>query len=42
MINERLLDALNKQVNWELYSSYFYLSMSGYFESTGLKGLRTG
>jgi len=38
MINERLLDALNRQVNWELYSSYFYLSMSGYFESTGLKG----
>jgi len=38
MINERMLTALNKQVNWEMYSSYLYLSMSSYFESVGLKG----
>lgn len=30
--------ALNEQVNWELYSSYFYLSMSSYFESISLAG----
>lgn len=34
----KVLDALNRQVKWELYSAYFYLSMSSYFESTGLKG----
>lgn len=38
MINEKMLAALNKQINWEMYSSYFYLSMSSYFESVGLKG----
>ncbi len=30
--------ALNEQVNAELYSSYFYLSMSSYFESISLPG----
>jgi len=30
--------ALNKQVNWELYSSYLYLSMAAHFESANLKG----
>jgi ferritin len=38
MINEKMLEALNKQVNWELYSSYLYLSMSAYFESAGQRG----
>ncbi len=38
MINERMQDAINKQINWELYSSYLYLSMSAYFESINLKG----
>lgn len=31
-------DALNGQVNRELYSSYLYLSMSAYFESINMKG----
>ena len=31
-------NALNAQVNAELYSAYLYLSMAGYFESAGLKG----
>jgi ferritin len=31
-------DALNKQINAELYSSYLYLSMAGYFESVDLSG----
>ncbi len=30
---------LNKQVNNEYYSSYLYLSMAAYFESTNLSGL---
>ena len=31
-------DALNKQVNWELYSAYLYLSMSAYLAHSGLAG----
>jgi ferritin len=31
-------EALNRQVNRELYSSYLYLGMSAYFESVNLKG----
>jgi ferritin len=38
MINEKLQEAINNQINAELYSSYLYLSMSAYFESIGLKG----
>lgn len=37
-LSEKMLDALNEQLNWELYSAYIYLSMSAYFESTGLRG----
>lgn len=38
MIKEKMLPALNNQMNRELYSAYLYLSMAAYFESTGLKG----
>jgi len=38
MIKEKIQDALNKQLNAELYSSYLYLSMSAHFESVSLKG----
>ena len=38
MIKERMQDALNAQINAELYSSYLYLAMSAYFESLNLKG----
>jgi ferritin len=38
MIKEKVQGALNYQLNRELYSSYLYLSMSAYFESTNLKG----
>jgi ferritin len=38
MLNDKMQEALNKQLNAELYSSYLYLSMTAYFESTGLKG----
>ena len=38
MIKAKIQDALNKQLNAELYSSYLYLSMAAYFESVNLKG----
>ncbi len=38
MIKERIQGALNQHLNWELYSSYLYLSMSAYFQSINLKG----
>jgi ferritin len=38
MIKSKVEDALNKQLNAELYSAYLYLSMNAYFESTSLKG----
>ena len=38
MLNEKIQAALNKQLNAELYSSYLYLSMSGYFQSINLLG----
>jgi ferritin len=31
-------DALNRQVNRELYSSYLYLAMSAWFETINMKG----
>lgn len=38
MLTQKMLDALNKQVNAELYSGYLYLSMNAYFESINLPG----
>ena len=38
MIKEKILKILNKQINEELFSSYLYLSMSGYFSSINLDG----
>ena len=38
MLSQRMNDALNEQVKWELYSSYMYLSMSSYFLDKGLGG----
>lgn len=38
MISKKMQDALNKQLNAELYSSYLYLSMAAHFESTNMKG----
>ena len=38
MLSKKMQDALNKQVNAELYSAYFYLSMSAYYESVNLPG----
>ncbi|MBS7645493.1 MAG: ferritin [Candidatus Bathyarchaeia archaeon] len=38
MIKDKVQEALNKQINRELYSAYLYLSMAAYFESINLKG----
>jgi ferritin len=38
MLEAKMRDALNKQINAELYSSYLYLSMAAWFESQSLKG----
>ena len=37
-MNEKMLDAINEQIKWELYSSYLYLSMSTWYNSIGLQG----
>ena len=39
MLNKRLEEALNRQLNAELYSAYLYLSMSAHFESQNLQGI---
>ncbi len=41
MLTKNMEEALNKQVNAELYSAYLYLSMAAYFESVDLKGCAT-
>ena len=38
MLNEKIADALNGQINAELYSSYLYYSMSAWFDNKGLSG----
>ncbi len=38
MLSEKILEALNKQINAEFYSAYLYLAMSAYFEARNLKG----
>lgn len=38
MINKKVEEALNEQMNREMYSAYLYMSMSSYCTSNGLKG----
>jgi len=38
MISKSMQDAVNEQINKELYSSYLYLSMAAYFENKNLPG----
>jgi ferritin len=40
-ITRTMEEALNSQINAELYSAYVYASMSAYFESVDLKGFAT-
>jgi ferritin len=39
MINKKLEDQINYQINRELYSEYLYLSMAAYLENKGLPGM---
>jgi len=39
MISKKMQDALNEQINAELYSAYLYLAMAAEFESNNLKGM---
>lgn len=38
MISDKMQEAINKQINAELYSAYLYLSMSAYYQSLNLPG----
>lgn len=38
MLSERMLEAINKQINAEIFSSYLYLSMAAYFAANDLPG----
>lgn len=38
MINKPMQDAMNEQINKEMFSSYLYLSMAAYFEGRNLPG----
>jgi ferritin len=38
MLSEKMQEALNAQLNAELYSSYLYLAMAAYFEASNLPG----
>ena len=38
MLSKKIENAINKQINAELWSAYLYLSMSAYFESINLGG----
>lgn len=39
MINEKMNEAINSQINWEMWSGYLYLSMANNFEALGRKGI---
>lgn len=39
MLNPKIQDAINAQINAELWSAYLYLSMGLHFESEGLPGI---
>ena len=38
MIKDKVQEALNSQLNAEIYSAYLYMSMSAYFKSVNLDG----
>jgi ferritin len=38
MVSRKMEEALNGQVNKEMYSAYLYMAMSAYSDSIGLKG----
>lgn len=38
-VNKKINDAINGQINAEMWSAYLYLSMANNFEAMGLKGI---
>lgn len=42
MLNKKIADMLNEQVNKELYSAYLYLDFANYYEDEGLDGFAIG
>jgi len=38
MISKKMSEALNDQIQYELYSSYLYLSMAAHFDGENLPG----
>jgi len=38
MLTDKMQDALNEQINAEIYSAYLYYAMEAYFQSQGLSG----
>ena len=38
-ISKKIVAALNRQINREIYSAYFYLGMASYADSIGYKGV---
>ena len=38
MLSKKMQDALNEQINAEMYSGYLYLAMSAHLDAMGLKG----
>ncbi|MDI6766818.1 MAG: ferritin [Bacteroidota bacterium] len=38
MLNKTIQDAINEQINQELYSSYLYLAMAAHFDAENLPG----
>ena len=38
MISKKVQDALNEQINAEMYSAYLYLAMNAYFQSINFNG----
>ena len=39
MLSDKMIDALNEQINKEMYSAFLYLAMSAYSDFKGLKGI---
>jgi ferritin len=39
MLSAQIQEALNKQINAELYSEYLYLSIAAYFEAESFRGM---
>jgi ferritin len=38
MLDKKMQDAINDQINWEFYSGYLYLSMASPFSASGMSG----